>query len=82
MKTTVDIPDKLLREAMQYSKAATKREAVLAALEDFNQRHRQADLIKHLGTLKDFITPAELAESRSSRDRRRERQGGGHGGSH
>ena len=71
MKTTVDIPDHLLKDAMRYSKASTKREAVLAALEDFNRRHQQADLIKYLGTLRNFITPEELAETRSSRERRR-----------
>ncbi len=67
MKTTVDIPDKVLKEAMKHSKAATKREAVVVALEEYNQRHRQAALVKYLGTFEDFITPEELSESRSSR---------------
>lgn len=71
MKTTVDIPDDILKKAMRYSGAATKREAVLAALEEFNRRHQQADLIKYLGTLQDFITPEELRESRSGREKRR-----------
>jgi Arc/MetJ family transcription regulator len=71
MKTTVDIPENLLKAAMRYSGASTKREAVLAALEDFNRRHQQADLIKYLGTLRDFITPEELAQTRGSRERRR-----------
>lgn len=71
MKTTVDIPDELLKDAMRYSGASTKREAVLAALEEFNRRRRQADLIKYLGTFRDFITPEELAESRSARETRR-----------
>ena len=71
MKTTVDIPEKLLKDAMQYSGATTKRDAVLAALEEYNRRHQQASLIKYLGTLKDFITPEELAEVRGRREKRR-----------
>lgn len=71
MKTTIDIPEHLLKDAMRHSGASTKREAVLAALEDFNRRRQQADLIKYLGTLRDFITPEELAQARGSRERRR-----------
>jgi Arc/MetJ family transcription regulator len=65
MKTTIDIPDNMLAEAMKYSKAATKREAVLAALEEFNRRRRQAKLVEHFGTFKDFMTPQELKRMRS-----------------
>ncbi len=67
MKTTVDIPTAMLKEAIKHSKATTKRDAVVAALDDYNRRRRQAALIKHLGTFKDFITPEELAKSRSIR---------------
>ena len=34
MKTTVDIPDKMLRDAMRHTKAKTKREAIVKALEE------------------------------------------------
>jgi Arc/MetJ family transcription regulator len=70
MKTTIDIPDEALREAMKYSKATTKRQAVVTALEEYNRRHRQAKLIKHLGTFKDFMTSEELRELRSARNKR------------
>lgn len=60
MKTTVDIPDKVLREAMRFSKAQTKRQAVLAALEDYNRRHRMAKLVKILGKSEGFYTDEEL----------------------
>ncbi len=38
MKTTIDIPDKLLSDAIRFTKAKTKKEAILTALEDFNRR--------------------------------------------
>ncbi len=65
MKTTVDIPDEMLKRAMRYSGASTKREAVLAAMEEYNRRRGQAELVKYLGTFKDFMTPAELRRMRS-----------------
>jgi len=70
MKTTVDIPDELLKEAMKYSRAATKREAVVTALEDYTRRQRQAAFVKHLGTFKDTITSSQLRELRQSRMKR------------
>jgi len=70
MKTTVDIPEELMREAMRNAGAQTKREAVLAAMEDFNRRHRQASLIRHLGTLEHLPTLEDLTKSREARSRR------------
>ena len=64
MKTTVDIPDKVLREAMRFSKAPTKRQAVLAALEEYNRRHRMAKLVKVLGKSDGFYTDEELQDLR------------------
>jgi hypothetical protein len=53
MKTTVDIPEKELADAMRFAKARTKREAVVAAIEEFNRRHRMAELVKYSGTFAD-----------------------------
>jgi hypothetical protein len=53
MKTTVDIPDHELRDAMRFTKAKTKREAVVRVLEDFNRRRRMAELVKYAGTFSD-----------------------------
>ncbi|TVR49906.1 MAG: type II toxin-antitoxin system VapB family antitoxin [Puniceicoccaceae bacterium] len=50
MKTTIDIPDQALRDAMKYTGAKTKREAVVGIIEDFNRRQRMAGLVRHLGT--------------------------------
>ena len=34
MKTTIDIPEKELEDAMRFTRATTKREAVVTALKD------------------------------------------------
>ena len=70
MKTTVDIPDKIMREAMKHAKTTTKQQAVLTAMEDYNRRHRQALLVRHLGTLDNFMSGEDLAHSRHARSRR------------
>lgn len=66
MKTTVDIPEKDLEEAMKYTKASTKTEAVAAAVADFNRRQRLAHLATKLGTFRDLITPEELKKARAT----------------
>ena len=50
MKTTIDIPENELRDAMRFAKAATKRHAVVTAIEEFNRRHRMAELVQYSGT--------------------------------
>ena len=50
MKTTINIPDKLLEDAISFSGSRTKREVVVTALTEFNQRHRMARLVKAFGT--------------------------------
>ncbi|MBP7826112.1 MAG: type II toxin-antitoxin system VapB family antitoxin [Verrucomicrobia bacterium] len=65
MKTTIDIPDDALKEAMKFTGAKTKREAVVTAVEDFNRRHRLAALAKRLrGSMPNFMTQAELQAMR------------------
>lgn len=60
MKTTVDIPEKTLRDAMQFLKAKTKREAILAALDEFNRKRRMAGLVKHFGTFDSMMSNDEI----------------------
>lgn len=60
MKTTINIPDNELKEAIKYTGAKTKRDAVVYALKDFNKRRRLAELSKMLGTFKDFMTQDDL----------------------
>ena len=65
MKTTFDIPDKTLEEAIRYAGAKTKRAAVLTALEEFNRRHRMAHLSKSFGTCRQLMTVQELHKQRA-----------------
>lgn len=64
MKTTVDIPESELREAMRHTGAKTKREAVVTALTEFNRKRRLQRLVKSFGTLEEFMTQEELARMR------------------
>jgi Arc/MetJ family transcription regulator len=65
MKTTIDIPEKELEEAMRHTGASTKREAVVTAIVDFNRRRRLARLVERFGTYEHFPTQDELRKSRS-----------------
>ena len=59
MKTTIDIPEEALADAMRYTGAKTKREAVVKALEEFNRQRRVKDLVANFGT-RDFATNDEI----------------------
>jgi len=60
MKTTVDIPENELEEAMRFTGAKTKREAIVKALAEFNRRRRVAELVKHFGTFRSLVTNEEI----------------------
>lgn len=45
MKTTIDIPDQVLADAMRFTGAKTKREAVVKAIEDYNRRGKVEALL-------------------------------------
>jgi hypothetical protein len=64
LKTTVDIPEKELEDAMRFTKAKTKREAIVAAIVDFNRRRRMAELTRHAGTCDALMTVEELQKQR------------------
>jgi hypothetical protein len=67
MKTTVDIPEDELREAMRHIGARTKREAVVTAISEFNRRRRLLRLVASFGTLDEFMTREELGRMREER---------------
>ena len=70
MKTTIDIPENELRDAMRFTRATTKREAVVKILEEFNRRRRMAELVKYAGTFSDrFPTNEEIEAIDAKRDR-------------
>ena len=67
MKTTIDIPESELADAIRFTGANTKREAVVTAIADFNQRRRMAELAGYAGTCPDLMTVDELREQRRRR---------------
>ena len=64
MKTTLDIPEKELRDVVRFTRAKTKREAVVTAVMEFNRRKRMAALRKHAGVSDTFMSPGELLKLR------------------
>jgi len=61
VKTTIDIPESVLSEAIRHTQARTKREAILTAVERFNQLKRLEALNARIrGRFKDFMTQADL----------------------
>jgi hypothetical protein len=73
MKTTVDIPADALRDAMRFSGAKTKKEAILAALADYNRRKRVEMLISMAGTFPDFPTNDEIEAADTEHEERMRR---------
>jgi hypothetical protein len=67
MKTTVNIPDGDLADAMRFTNAKTKREAIVTAIQEFNRRKRMAELIKHAGACKELSPVEELLQQRRTR---------------
>ena len=64
VKTTVDIPDDELEDAMRFTRARTKREAIVTAIQEFNRRRRMAELVKRAGTCPDLMSAEELQQLR------------------
>jgi Arc/MetJ family transcription regulator len=59
MKTTINIPEKALSDAMRFTGAKTKREAVVKALEAFNRQQLVKEVVASFGTL-DFASNDEI----------------------
>ena len=64
----IDIPEREFKDAIKFTRARTKREAVSGAIMDFNRRMRMAELANYAGTCADLIAPEELQTLRR-RDR-------------
>lgn len=52
MKTTLNIPEDLVKKTMQLSKSRTKTEAIITALKEYIRRKRLEDIIGMEGKLK------------------------------
>ena len=68
MKTTIDIPEMALADAMRFTGAKTKREAVVKVIEDFNRRQRVENFLKLAGSFPDFPTHDEIEADDLERD--------------
>ncbi len=75
MKTTVDIPEKALADAMRFAGAKTKREAIVTAIEDYNRRKRMAELIRYSGTSQTLLANEAIEDLERKRTRRLEKAG-------
>jgi hypothetical protein len=61
MKTTIDIPEKDLKEVIKNTGAKTKREAIVTAVQKFNKRKRLEALAERLhGSMPGFMTQEDL----------------------
>jgi len=49
---------------MRFTRARTKREAIVTAIAEFNHRRRMAELARHAGTCGELMTAAELQRLR------------------
>jgi len=64
VKTTIDIPESDLAEALKHTGARTKRDAVVTAIAEFNRKRRLEKLAARLGTFENVMTAAELVRLR------------------
>jgi Arc/MetJ family transcription regulator len=71
MKTTIDIPDQELRDVLEFTRATTKREAVVTAIMAFNRRERLARLAERLGTFTGLVDRETILRQRLDRPVRR-----------
>ena len=49
---------------MRFTRAKSKRQAIVTAIQEFDRQKRMAELIKHAGTCKDFISVEDLSQQR------------------
>ncbi len=71
MKTTVEIPDGELHDLLQFTRAKTKREAIVTAITDFNRRRRMAALVTHSGTFRSLPTNEQIEALEAHEPQRR-----------
>lgn len=67
MKTTIDIPENILKEVIFYSKAKTQRAAILTAMEEYIQHRKMQNIANRLGQFENFITQKDLKKMREDK---------------
>lgn len=65
MKTSIDLPEDLISEAMRISGSKSKIEAIKKALQEMIEREKRLKLLKFKGKI-DFDVDLDVARSRIS----------------
>lgn len=65
MRTTLDLPEDLIAEAMKITKAPTKTELIKRALKNIIQKNKITDLKKYKGTV-DFEIDLDTLRGRDA----------------
>jgi uncharacterized protein (UPF0248 family) len=60
VRTTLDLPEELLKEAMRLSHIETKTKVIITALEEMIRRHRISEIKKYKGKVEIDIDLDEL----------------------
>jgi hypothetical protein len=60
MKTTIDIPEGELKDAIKYAGVKTKRDAIVRAVVEYNRRQRMAELVKYSGVSDTLMSNPEI----------------------
>ena len=67
MRTTLDLPEELMKEAMKVSGAKTKTTTVCLALEDYVRRSRQMRILDYEGKIDLDLDLKKLQKERRRR---------------
>ncbi len=51
MRTTIDLPENLIKEAMQITKIKTKKKVIIKALEEMINRYKLSELKNYKGKI-------------------------------
>jgi metal-responsive CopG/Arc/MetJ family transcriptional regulator len=66
MKTTLNIPDERMAALLEATHAKTRTEAINTAIKDYIRRENLKKVMALAGTIEDFISHEELAETRAA----------------
>jgi hypothetical protein len=67
MKTTVDIPDKILKEVIFYSRAKTLKSAIITAMEEYIRLRKSEKIAEQLGQFDNFFSASDLKKMRENK---------------
>lgn len=66
MKTSLDLPDELIKEAMQLTDVKTKNKVIVLALQELIKKNKVADLKSYKGTF-DLDIDIDTLRNRNAR---------------